>query len=64
MNAQGFSMLMTALPVLDESMGFQCHVWNMLWVLNFFQKHLRSRVLHTDYVCKVVDQEQEWFNFG
>ena len=40
------------MPCLEHVMGAQ-----------FFSKHLRSRVLHTDYVCKIVDQEQEWFNF-
>ena len=31
---------------------------------NFFKNvHVRSRVLYTDYICKIVDQEQELFNF-
>ena len=30
----------------------------------FFQNvHLKSRVLYTDYLCKIIDQQQGLFNF-
>ena len=31
---------------------------------NFFKSvHLKSRILYTDHICKIVNQEQELFNF-
>ena len=30
----------------------------------FKNVHLRSRVLYPDYICKIVDQEHELFNFA
>jgi hypothetical protein len=34
-------------------------------VFNFFFKnvHLRSRVPYDDYICKIIDQEQEFLKF-
>ena len=30
----------------------------------FFQNvHLKSRVLYTDYLCRIIDQQQGLFNF-
>ena len=29
----------------------------------FENVHLKSRVLYTDYLCKIIDQQQGLFNF-
>ena len=50
---------------ISSHLQLWCYVWNSCWIFNFFFQnvHLKSRVLYTDYLCKIIDQRQGLFNF-